>query len=256
MPSDFEKFEQLQSEGKRFAAAGRLIESLRKFELARKIKETPKILNRIQRLKDAIAQKEQNISSHQMPSISVKKSDITSEVLSQIQNIEVNHEKLIPVNPAELSPVKLKKFNELKNSAIELSYDGKFENALHNFSEAQKLCDCPKVKKYKEEIEMLISKYPRKLEKFQALTDTGKKLASEGKQTESLQKLKTAFDVCPSPKVSKMIKMLETDPLPKLPSFSSVIPTNEKENNIEIFDLRRKEEAYPLSHIRNLLQYP
>ncbi|GFR27505.1 DNA excision repair protein ERCC-6-like [Trichonephila clavata] len=214
MSSDFQKFEQLQSEGKRFAAEGKLIESLRQFQQARKIKETPKILSRIQKLKDAIAQSEpkmQKNSSNQMPSVPVRKSNITPEVLSQIQNIQGNHEKLAPVNPAELSPVELKKFQELKNSAIEFSYDGKFEKALHNFSEAQKLCNCPKVKKYKEEIEALILKYPKKLETFLELTDTGKKLASAGKQTESLEKLKTAFAVCPSPKVSKMIKMLEMD---------------------------------------------
>lgn len=180
MSSDFLKFEQLQSEGKRLAAEGRLVESLRQFQLARKIKETPKILNRIQKLKDAIAQSEpktENDSSNQISAIPAKKSNRTPEVLSQIQNIEMNHEKLVPVNPAELSPTKLKKFNELKNLAIEFSYEGKFEKALHNFSEAQKLCDCPKVKKYKEEIEALILKYPKKLETFLELTDTGKKIS-------------------------------------------------------------------------------
>ncbi|GFW97454.1 DNA excision repair protein ERCC-6-like [Trichonephila clavipes] len=166
MSSDFQKLEQLQSEGKRLAAEGKLIESLRQFQLARKIKETPKILSRIQKLKvsdlqqpswDAIAQSEPKIqknSSNQMPSVPVSKPNVTPEVLSQIQNIQGNHEKLVPVNPADLSPVKLKKFQELKTSAIEFSYDGKFEKALHNFSEAQKLCNCPKVKKYKEEIEV------------------------------------------------------------------------------------------------------
>ncbi|GFY70093.1 DNA excision repair protein ERCC-6-like [Trichonephila inaurata madagascariensis] len=234
MSSDFQRFEQLQSEGKRLAAEGKLIESLRQFQLARKIKETPKILSRIQKLKDAIAQSEPRIqenSSNQMPSVPVRKSNVTPEVLSQIQNIQGNHEKLVPVNPADLSPVKLKRFQELKTSAIEFSYDGKFEKALHNFSEAQKLCNCPKVKKYMEEIEALILKYPKKLETFLELTDTGKKLASAGKQTESLEKLKTAFAVCPSPKVSKMIKMLETDPRP---SFSNVIPAYQKENNIKV----------------------
>lgn len=55
----------------------------------------------------------------------------------------------------------------------------------------------------------MISKNEEKLQRFQHLSDTGKKLASEGRQSESLRTLKDAFAVCPSPKVSKIIKMLE-----------------------------------------------
>ncbi|GIY80989.1 DNA excision repair protein ERCC-6-like [Caerostris darwini] len=226
-------FEELQKEGKRLAAEGKLYESLHRFELARKIKETPKVLSRIQRLKDAIAEKttqKSKFTKEEMTGKSIessaptKNSEETSGILSQIQNIEVKNEKK-PINPEQLCPEKLKKFNELKNSAIELSYVGKIAEAIHNFSEAQKLCDCPKVKKYIKELEGLVSKYPKKLEKFQNLTDSGRKLASAGKQTESLKKLKNAYAVCPSPKVSKMIKLLEAqNPPPKFPSLSSSSP--------------------------------
>lgn len=51
MPLSGQRFEQLQAEGKRLAAEGRLKESLGKFLEAKKIMETPKILNRIQKLK-------------------------------------------------------------------------------------------------------------------------------------------------------------------------------------------------------------
>ncbi|GIY33839.1 DNA excision repair protein ERCC-6-like [Caerostris extrusa] len=160
-------FEELQKEGKRLAAEGKLYESLHRFELARKIKETPKVLSRIQRLKEKA-----------LSLLLLKKnSEETSGILSRLKNIEVKNEKK-PINSEQLCPEKLKKFNELKNSAIELSYVGKIAEAIHNFSEAQKLCDCPKVKKYIKELEGLVSKYPKKLEKFQNLTDSGRKLAS------------------------------------------------------------------------------
>ncbi|CAL1297537.1 unnamed protein product [Larinioides sclopetarius] len=241
MSSSFEKFEELQKEGKRLAAEGRLHESLQKFELARKIKETSKILSRIQKLKDVIAQiekeepsRENERSFSQKSSETIDSSEKLSSVLNQIQNIEVKHEK----KSAEQSPGVTKRFNELKTRAIELSYEGKFDESLRCFYEARKLVDCPNVKKYIQELESLVSKCPKKLEEFQNLTDTGKKLASAGKHAESLEKLKNAFAVCPSPAVSRMIKKIEAEnTLSVSPVFSGPKSaehlTNKKSEDIE-----------------------
>ncbi|XP_055946852.1 DNA excision repair protein ERCC-6-like isoform X2 [Argiope bruennichi] len=211
MSSNFEKFEELQKDGKRLAAEGKLLESLHKFELARKIKETSKILNRIQKLKDAIGEieKKQEPVTKREQAFGQKSSgsEKSPRILNQIQNVEVPHKEI--AIPAELTPEILKSFNEWKSRAINLSYECKFDEALHCFYEAQKLWDCPKVKKYIQELEILILKYPKKLEEFQNLTDSGIKLASAGKQVESLKKLKNAFSVCPSPAISRMIKTIE-----------------------------------------------
>ncbi|GBM73450.1 DNA excision repair protein ERCC-6-like [Araneus ventricosus] len=244
MSSSFERFEELQKDGKRLAAEGRLHESLHKFELARKIKETSKILNRIQKLKEVIGQIEKDEPSikneqsfGQKSSGTVDNSEKLSGILNQIQNIEVKHEK--KVTSAEQSPGRLKRFNELKSRAIDLSYEGKFDESLRCFYEARKLRDCPNVKKYIQELESLVSKCPKKLEEFQNLTDTGKKLASAGKHAESLEKLKNAFAVCPSPAVSRMIKKIEAEnPLPEAPVFSGTqyedhLPSKNSDENAD-----------------------
>ncbi|KFM70590.1 hypothetical protein X975_21759, partial [Stegodyphus mimosarum] len=60
----------------------------------------------------------------------------TSNVLGDIQNVEKSIKHSTIENPQDLTPESLAKFKKLKKTAIELSYEGKFQEALENFREA------------------------------------------------------------------------------------------------------------------------
>ncbi|XP_035231729.1 uncharacterized protein LOC118203552 [Stegodyphus dumicola] len=74
--AQLEEFTDLQNRGKKFAAEGKLYDALHLFELARQICETPKVLLRIKKLKDAIKQNNMKEASYTV----VTKNQVLSDV--------------------------------------------------------------------------------------------------------------------------------------------------------------------------------
>ncbi|XP_054724958.1 DNA excision repair protein ERCC-6-like [Uloborus diversus] len=261
-PTQIDEFHFLQNEGKKLAAEGRLLESLQKFELAKQICETPKILKRIEKLKACLQDllSKSKLSSTTSPtenhtsslknqsnkadSVSdVKKRDSSGtfktpkpytddkHILHDVQNVEnfSERKKTNSTDKSEMNAVDLAKFNQLKKTAMELSFNGKFEESLKVFNQALALNSCPKVKKYIAHIESMLSSHSKQLKEFETSVELGEQLALQGKPKESLQKLKSAFAVCPSPRISKMIKALEDLSVRKVSDPSSLSPEEVEE---------------------------
>uniref|UniRef100_T1E1A5 DNA repair and recombination protein RAD54-like n=1 Tax=Cupiennius salei TaxID=6928 RepID=T1E1A5_CUPSA len=257
-PHKEQEFKKLQAEGKQLAAEGRLRESLQKFELAKKICPSEKVLKRIELIKEHINNIEReslstchlstDSSSKRISTVSTNlcssdKIALVPKVLNDIQNVQKPSAPHISTKSTDLSPISLSKFRELKKLAKESAYDGSYDKALRYFRKALSICDCPNVKRYMQEIQLAISNNPAEVPQVEDVSAGRNEQEPSSSFVHKAAQKKKSLDSCNSPK--KCPDVLEKQVVRK--TVSPKIPIKELEKSIQDVesdetDIKRKQE--------------